>query len=259
MAAAPPRQILKQSVRQLAIELKKKGLVDDHAWRFARLILSRPGVVVGRKGNIQYKGKLFTPQEFATSSLSEFVTGKKAEKQNQAAILGDPGYMSTLAQLGLGRDTGLADVADERLRSVLEFGDPNFAGDPLLAGQTSANPFSTIKLLQKQYEGEQGAVRQTANRAGTLFGGGLESGMGEAARTNALRVTEGTKTLEQLLAGLSRRSGELNQNYDIGRAGALQDTTQRLLQSGIIHAAAPPVLKVRPFTFGKRRRKIGLW
>ena len=239
--------VLGRALGGLRNALMASGLSPADSLRFARLILTRPGVVVGPE-RIRYRGRRYTPEAFATSTLARYVTGRQAEARNRAAIEAEPGYMQTLAQLGLGRDLQTAGLDEQRRRAVFEFGDPAFAGaDRLLGGQASANPFSTARLLAAANARQLAETRQGANRAGTLFGGGYQSGLQEAARVNAARQTEGTRGLQDLLASLGQQRSQAEQIYTVGRQGALQEAQQRLLASGALHAARAPALQARRY------------
>ncbi len=253
------RQNLGRALAGLTNALTDSGLPSADAGRFASLILSRPGVAIMRDGSIRHKGQRYSAKDFATSQLADFVTGRRAQAQNKSAIEGDPGYQQELADLTLARDEAVGSFDDQRRRAILEFGDASFADDPLLGGQASANPFSTSRLMQAAYEKQAGEVRQAANRYGTLFGGGLTSGMAGASRAAAGQQTEATRSLQDLLANLAQQSAGARRSFDFGRTGSLQSATQRLLESGTIHAARAPTLKNLGYRFwnGPQRRRLG--
>jgi len=234
--------------------LRESGLGNDEADRFSRLILSRPSVTIGRGGRIRHKGQRYDAADFATSALADFVTGRTAERRNKAAIEGDPGYLQELASLGLTRDEALAALDEQRRRQILDFGDPSFTNDPRLAGEAGANPFSTSRMMRQAYDQQLSGVRQASNRLGTLFGGGYASGVAGADRAYAGQSTEAIRSLQDLLAGLSKQSAGARQSYELGRGASLQSAAQRLLESGQIHAALPPSLKNLGYNYWNDRR-----
>jgi hypothetical protein len=222
--------------------LIQRGVDPGLALRYSEAILRSPGVSIG-KGEIRYRGKTFTPEAFASSPLGDLLTGITAQKQNQAAITSEPGYLQDLAELGFSRDTQLAGVDDQRRRALLNFGDPRYAqGDPTLAAEAAGNPFSLQAGLSLADQERQQAVHQVANQAGTLFGGGYQSGQLEAARQNAAGVTSATQQLQDVLAGLSQQRAGTVGAFGLGQSRALLDSTQRLESQGLLHAATPPPL-----------------
>ena len=240
-------RVVSRALDALTQALRSGGIETGAAQRFAQLILTRPGVVIGPK-SISYKGQTYKPADFATSHLARWVTGAIAEAQNKAAIQNEPGYNQSLSELGLQRDISTSGLEEQRRRSILDYGDAGFAGaDTLLGAQAAANPLSTSALLREAYARAQSQARQQANVAGTLFGGGLQSGLNEASRINASQTTESTRSLEDLLSALSRQRAQAEQIYSVGNTGALQQAQQRLLASGMIHAAAPPTLAMRKY------------
>lgn len=240
--------------------LKGSGMSAPDAERYARLILSRPGVVIGPQF-IRYKGKKFTPDAFARTPLARLVTGRTAERRNKAAIEGEPGYLTDLANLQLQRELSTSTLGDQRRRAILEFGDPRFAGtDTLLAGEATANPYSTSRLLDLQHTRRLGEVRQAANRAGTLFGGGYQSGVTAENKSFGATQFDATRSLEDLLSGLDRQKAESGRIFDVGKSTSLQAATQRLLASGAMRAATPPKYKPlgpKPFDIFMPWRKPG--
>jgi hypothetical protein len=222
--------------------LEGSGMSSPDAERYARLILSRPGVVIGPK-YVRYKGKKFAPEAFAKTSLADLITGRTAERRNKAAIEGEPGYLTDLANLQLQRELSTGTIGDQRRRAILEFGDPRFAGaDSLLGGEATANPYSTSRLLDLQHTRRLGEVRQAANRAGTLFGGGYQSGVSAENKAFGATQFDATRSLEDLLAGLDRQKAEGGRIFDVGQSTALQAATQRLLSTGALRAAKPPAI-----------------
>lgn len=221
--------------------LIQRGIDPGLALRYSEAILRSPGVSIG-KGTITYHGKTFTPDKFASSPLADLLTGVTAQKQNQAAIMGEPGYLQDVAELGFQRDTQLASIDDQRRRSLLNFGDPRYISDPTLAAEAAANPFSLQHALALQDEQRQQAVHQAANQSGTLFGGGYQSGQAEAGRQNAASVTSATQQLQDVLSGLGQQGAGVTGAYGLGQGRALLDATQRLESQGLLHAATPPPL-----------------
>lgn len=251
------RRIVRHAVSGLTQALVSGGLKQDEAHNFARLILSRPGIAIGPHAT-RLHGKRLTPEELAKTHLARYVTGALAEAQNRHAITSEAGYQQALAELGLQRDISTSGLSEQRRRSILDFGDPGFAGkDALLAAQARSNPLSTVNLLAQAYQRANADVRQTANRAGTLFGGGLQSGLAETGRINAAQTTEATRSLEDLLAGLGRQETQARQIYTVGRQGALMQAQNRLLAAGLYHAAKAPHLTMNPFhvVMPRRRRR----
>lgn len=239
----PGSMIFARAFAGLSNAMINSGMELAEANKFARLILSRPGVVIGPHA-IKYKGKRYTPAAFAKTPLANLVTGKVAERRNRAAIEGEPGYLTDLANLQLQRELSTSTLGDQRRRAILDFGDPRFAGtDALLGGEAGANPYSTSKLLDLQHTRKLGEVRQAANRAGTLFGGGYQSGVKAENQAFGATQFDATRSLEDLLSGLDRQKAESGRIFDVGKSTALQTATQRLLSSGALRAAKPPSYK----------------
>lgn len=245
----PAQTVVNQHIGTLRNSLMQRGYDPASAAHLARAILSQPGVKLGQK-LVYYKGQKFTPEAFAKTRLVDWATGDLAKRQNQSAIRGDAGYMQALAQLGLNRDTSYAGLDDQRRRAILQFGDPSFAGnDALLGGQARSNPFSTSNLLNQQYEAQKRQAAQASNQAGTIFGGGYQSGQQGVAHQNALSQSEATQSLSDLLSSLSQQRALSGQSYGIGQQAASMDATQRLLQAGSLHATAAPHLGIGAFRY----------
>jgi hypothetical protein len=204
------------------------------------MALSQKGVTIGRKGNVHYKGDTFKASQWSTSPLVEYVTGEKATALNQKKIEADPNYQMALSNLALTRDQSQAGLDAQRRQSLLDYGDPSFVqGDPVLAAAVAANPFSTSRLQQQNYLADQRGAAQTSNRAGTLFGGGYQSGQLEATHQFAGNSFQSTSALQNLLNALSLQGQQLGQNYNLGAQNALLQTQQNLAQAGTLSASAP--------------------
>lgn len=255
------RAVIDRAVNNVRNALTESGQTPNDALRLARILLTRPGVKLGKGGTIFYKGQAFKPAAFAQSDLARLATGATAQARNTAAIQGDPGYLQSLANLGLARDQATSGVEDQRRQALIEFGDPSFAGsDATLAGEARANPFGTSQLLQKNYQDQQSAARQLANRSGVYQGGALSSGLGEAQRQYSLQNQDATTALQQLLAQLSQQQAAAGQAYGVGKSQAQLDAYNALLASGAIHAAKPPNWSVGSFAvkgFGRPRHGAG--
>lgn len=242
------------NVRNSFIE---QGVDPALALRYAKVILSRPGVVIGSgaKGNIQYKGQAYAPDAFARSGLADILTGKASELKNEQVLQGDPGYLQAIAQLGLARDQATAGLSDQQRQALIQFGDPSFITDPTLKAQASANPFSDTRLLDAAYQNQQSATRNAANRSGVYQGGGLTSGLGEDQRVYAAQNQDAVTKLQALLQSINQQQAMAQQSYGIGQGQAYQDAYQALLASGAIKAAHAPRWGVGNFSvrgYGKR-------
>jgi len=216
-----------------------RGVNSVLAQQVAAGLLQRPGVVLTAGGKIKYRGQRYSPAAFADSKLARLLSGETATSLNEAAIKGDPGYLQTQAQLDMERNQNLAALDQQRQRAILDYGSGAYTTNPLLAGQAEANPFSISKLLAQAYARNQQGVQTAANRAGTLFGGGVRSGLGEAERQNASQRTDATRSLVDLLSNLNTQEGAQNQAYGLGLSQASLDAQQRLIAAGLLHAAQP--------------------
>lgn len=233
--------MIQRAIGAVSNALVESGTSPTDSQRLAKILLTRPGVTLGKGGNIFWKGTRYDPTAFAKSDLAKLATGATAEAKNQTAIQGDPGYLQALASLGLARDQATAGLEDQRRQALIEFGDPSFAGsDATLAAEARANPFGTSQLLSKNYTDQQSAARQLANRGGVYQGGALTSGLGEAQRQYALNNQEQTTALQQLLASLAQQQAAAGQAYGVGQSQAQLDAYNALLASGAIHAAQAP-------------------
>lgn len=220
-----------------------RGVDPGLAIRFAQIVLTRPGVTIAKNG-IHYKGQMYDAKAFAGSKLADFVTGLAAQQQNQAAIQGESGYQTDLANATLQQQLDTAGLDNQQRQAILNFGSPAYTQDPLLAGEAAANPFSVEALLARQRAQNQQAATGAANRAGTLFGGGAQSGSAEVGRVYAGQQADSTQQLVDLLAGLSQQRAQAGSIFDTAKQTALQNATQRLMQSGAIHAASAPKLGI---------------
>jgi hypothetical protein len=245
------------AVGGVAAALMSRGADRKTALEQALLILSRPGVSIG-KDFIRYKGQKYRPGAFATTPLASYVTGATARTANKALIEGDSGYQQQLAQLEFDRATQQSTVDDQRRRALLDFGDGSFVqNDPTLAAQAAANPVSISRLLAAQHSTNLLATRNQANRYGTTYGGGLQAGLaGEQNRYSGVQ-TDATRSLTDLLSGLNRQQATLGQGVAMGKANALQDATNRLLSAGVLHANTPPHLPPRRLSFFNPYAKPG--
>ena len=244
------KQIYNRAVGQLRNALIDKGLDPNSALRFAQVALAKAqGASIGPRGQIHLKGQVYNAKDFANTPLIDFITGAKAKAANQKVLLADPTYQQNLAQLGLSRDQSLADLEAQRRSALIDFGDASFVqGDPVLAAAIRANKdFSTSALLNQAYQRQQNQVQQAAGAAGTVFGGGLQSGLGEARRVYAGNEADATRTLVDLLSNINMQRANLGQNYDLGQRGALLQAQQALTAAGVLQPATPPALKKGPF------------
>lgn len=227
--------------------LMENGFDPKAAFNFARMALSQKGVTIGKNGKVHYKGAVYNAVDFAQSPLVKWVSGQTAKAKNEAAIKADPNYQLALANLGLARDQTNAGLDAQQRQSLLEFGDPSFVqNDPSLAAAAGANPFGTSQLLARAYQAQQNEVRNTANRAGTLFGGGYGSGMMEAQHQYAGQNYNATSALQNLLDSISMQKAQAGQSYDLGSRSALLQTQQNLAAAGTLSASAPK-LKIGKF------------
>lgn len=252
------QHIVTRAIGSLSEALMARGFGPADANRFSRLMLSRPGVRIMPNGQVRYWGQRYDAKQFAHSNLAGYVTGRLAERQNRAAILASPVYQSAIATARAQRDVTLADTAATRRRTLLDWGDPALAkGDPLLAAQAAANPFSTQRLIQRQYEQNQLAAHTNANRLGTYGSGGDVSGQQEAARSHAATLTDATGQLTDLLANLSQQEAAARSAVGLARQQGAGDAYNALLQTGGLHATAAPVLtpgRIRIWGRGRRPR-----
>lgn len=226
-----------------------RGVDPGQAMRYAQVVLSRPGVTIGRGGHVRYQGQSYKAAAFAGTKLADYVTGLQAQHQNQAAIQGDPNYQTDLANLTLQQQLSTAGLDDQQRRAILDFGSPAYTQDPLLAGEAAANPFSVEALLSRQLAQNRSQAGQAANRVGTLFGGGQVSGQAQAQRSYAGQQADATQQLVDLIAGLGQQRSQAQSIFDTGRQTSLQQTTAQLMSSGAIHAAQAPHLQVGQYHF----------
>jgi hypothetical protein len=240
---------------QAALEKADPTVTASQAMRFAKVMLTRPGVQIGRGGKIFYQGRQYAPDAFAAAPLAKLITGQKASAANQAAIQGSPDYIQALASLGLQRDQSLAGLDDTQRQALIQFGDPTYAsGDALTQGAALANPFSTERLARTQYESQASAANQAANRAGVLSGGGQISGQDAAQRTYAGTLQDAVTKLQALLGAVAQQRSSAQQAYGVGQSGAASAAYQNLLASGY-HAATAPNYGVGKYSvrgFGRR-------
>jgi hypothetical protein len=228
------------AVTGLTNALMEKGLDSNSALRFARMALTQKGVTIGRNGFIRYQGSRYSGADFANTPLANYITGAKAKALNEAKIKNDPNYQAAIAQLALTQQQGQAGLDAQRRSALLDFGDASYVqGDPTLAAAVAANPFSTSRLIQQQYGRDQAAAQQSANRAGTLYGGGAVSGALGAQHVFAGNEANATTALQNLLGSLGQQGTALSQNQTIGGQQALLQTQQNLAQEGVLSASAP--------------------
>jgi hypothetical protein len=247
-----------QSVQQ-AILVSNPTMSGADAMRFARIALTRPGVKLGRGGNIFYKppgssgpAQRFAPAAFAKSQLVQQASGLLAQHRNEQAIQGDPQYMQTVAQLAQARDQSLAGLDDQTRQSLIEYGDPTFAGsDAATAAAASQNPFSTANLQRQQYQSNLSQEQQQANRLGVAAGGGAISGQRGVQQQYAGQVQDAVTKLQQLLGATAQERAMAGQTYSQGQSQASLDAYNALLASGAIHAAHAPAWTVGTFRIRK--------
>jgi len=227
--------------------LAKGSFTPQQALLFARVLLTRPGVTITKQG-VRYKGNRYSAADFATTPLADFVTGAKAQADNQAAIKGDPGYLADLATLGLNRDQATAGLQDQYNRAVLNYGDPSFAGNNgLLGSQAAANPFSTSALLARAYQATQSQQANDLAARGLAGSGGMAAATQNTQRAYAGQLSSQVQALQDLLSTINQQRQNALSTYNVGGTTALQAAEQRLLASGQIHAAAPPTLSPGKF------------
>jgi hypothetical protein len=234
------QRIIGNAVAKLQNDLIAQGLSPSSAQSFAIMALKQQGVTIGRGGRIHYKGQAYSVKDFSNSPLLKYVTGAKAKALNEAAIKSDPNYQAAIAQLALTQQQGQAGLDAQRRSALLDFGDASYVqNDPTLAAAVGANPFSTSRLLQGQYQQNQNMVSQAANRAGTNFGGGAVSGQLEAQHQFAGSQANASSALGNLLGSLNQQGTSLSQNQALGGQQALLQTQQNLAQEGVLSASAP--------------------
>jgi hypothetical protein len=178
-------------------------------------------------------------------------TGALASQRNQAAIQGDPQYLQTVAQLAQARDQSLAGLDDQTRQSLIEYGDPTFAGsDAQTAAAASQNPFSTASLQRQNYQSNLSQEQQQANRLGVSAGGGI-SGRAGVQQQYAGQVQDAITKLQQLLGATAQERAMAGQTYTQGQSQAALDAYNALLASGSIHAAKPPSWAVGTYQIRK--------
>jgi len=241
--------VIHRAVGRVSAALQKANpdMSRKSAAQYAKEILTHVGAdgkplyTLGRGGSIFFRGQKYSPAQIAGSTFAQRATGAFAQKQNEAAISGDPGYLQAMANLGLSRDQSVAGLQDQQRQALIEFGDPTFAGtDAQTAAEAAVNPFSTTRLQAQQYAQQQQAARSQANRLGTAYGGGLESGLSAAQQSYAGQVQDTAAKLEALLGAINTQQAGAQQAYDVGQQQARMDAYNALLASGAIHAATPP-------------------
>lgn len=244
------QQVIGAALSQIQGALIARGVDPGTAIRYAQIALSRPGVEIGKKG-IRYQGRTYDPAAFASSKLADYVTGLTAQNENQAAIQGDAGYQTDVANAQLQKELQTAGLDEQQRRAILDFGSPAYTTDPLLAGEAAANPFSLEAQLGRQKALQLAQVQQAASRQGTLFGGGAIAGQAQAQRNYAGAQTDATQRLVDLLANLAQQRASAGSIFQTTQQTALQNATQRLMQSGVIHAAQAPKLGIGRFRWWK--------
>ena len=255
----PPRQVRRRRVFQGAVTQLRNALIDRGidpaaALRFAQVALAKQqGASIGKGGRIHFKGDVYNAADFAKTPLIDVITGAKARADNQKVLLDDPAYRQTLAELTLNRDQGISDLEAQRRTALIDFGDPAFVeGDPVLAAAVKANrDFSISGLLNTNYQRNQHDVQQAASRAGTVFGGGVHSGMLEAQRVFAGNQADATRTLTDLLSNVNMQKANYGQNYELGQRGALLQAQQALTAAGVLQPETPPSLRSGGFKWFK--------
>jgi hypothetical protein len=267
-----PSRINRQAVIDRAVQSVQQAILTQNptmsgsaAMHFAQVALTRPGVRLGPGGKIFYKppgssgpGQRFAPLAFAKSQLVQQATGALASQRNQAAIQGDPQYLQTVAQLAQARDQSLAGLDDQTRQSLIEYGDPTFAGsDAATAAAASQNPFSTASLQRQNYQSNLSQEQQQANRLGVSAGGGAISGRQGVQQQYAGQVQDAITKLQQLLGATAQERAMAGQTYTQGQSQAALDAYNALLASGSIHAAKPPSWAVGTYQIRKPRRSGG--
>jgi hypothetical protein len=267
-----PSRINRQAVIDRAVQSVQQAILTQNptmsgsaAMHFAQVALTRPGVRLGPGGKIFYKppgshgpGQRFAPLAFAKSQLVQQATGALASQRNQAAIQGDPQYLQTVAQLAQARDQSLAGLDDQTRQSLIEYGDPTFAGsDAATAAAASQNPFSTASLQRQNYQSNLSQEQQQANRLGVSAGGGAISGRQGVQQQYAGQVQDAITKLQQLLGATAQERAMAGQTYTQGQSQAALDAHNALLASGSIHAAKPPSWAVGTYQIRKPRGNGG--
>jgi hypothetical protein len=267
-----PSRINRQKVIDAAVQSVQQAILTQNptmsgsaAMHFAQVALTRPGVRLGPGGKIFYKppgshgpGQRFAPLAFAKSQLVQQATGALASQRNQAAIQGDPQYLQTVAQLAQARDQSLAGLDDQTRQSLMEYGDPTFAGsDAATAAAASQNPFSTASLQRQNYQSNLSQEQQQANRLGVSAGGGAISGRLGVQQQYAGQVQDAITKLQQLLGATAQERAMAGQTYTQGQSQAALDAYNALLASGSIHAAKPPAWAVGTYQIRKPRGNGG--
>lgn len=238
----PRRRVINSAIGRVAAGIQKNQptLSGADARRYAQIILSRPGVVLGKKGNIYLNGKRFNASQFAASPLAQRATGLAAQTANEQALTGSPAYLQAEAELGLQRDQATAGLDDQQHQSLIQFGDPTFAGsDAQTASAAAANPYSTTRLMGEANTNQIGSIRNQANRFGTYYGGGLQSGLQQQQLAYGGQTQDATTKLQSLLTSIDTQKALANQAYNVGLAGAKTDAYNQMLASGYTAAAQP--------------------
>lgn len=238
----PRRAVINSAINRVAAGIVKNqpNVSAADARRFASIILSRPNVTLGAKGNIYWDGKRYNASQFAASGLAQRATGLTAQTQNTQALEGSPAYLQAVAELGLARDQATAGLADQQHQSLIQFGDPTFAGsDAATASAAAANPYSTTRLMGEANTNQIGSIREQANRLGTYNGGGLQSGLQQQQFAYGGQTQDATTKLQNLLTSINTQTALANQAYNVGLAGAKTDAYNQMLASGYTAATQP--------------------
>jgi hypothetical protein len=238
----PRRRVINSAISRVAAGIQKNQptLNAADARKYAAIILSRPNVTLGKGGNIFWNGKRYNASQFAGSALAQRATGLTAQTSNEAALTGSPAYLQAVAELGLQRDQATAGLDDQQHQSLIQFGDPTFAGsDAATASAAAANPYSTTRLMGTANTNQQNSIRQQANRFGTYYGGGLQSGLDQQQLAYGGQTQDATTKLQSLLTSINTQKALANQAYNVGLAGAKTDAYNQMLASGYTAASQP--------------------
>ncbi len=150
-----------------------------------------------------------------------------------ALTYGDPEFIQRMAALmGQARDLGL-DYGDASLIDI----DPRTPGiqtDASLVSSASANPYSVVNQLKRQFQTNQSDVRNNANARGLLFSGANAQGQATEAQEAEQRAYEARRAFQQALGGIQQN-----------QQSAYWDTYHRLASAppgagAAAPAAAPP-------------------
>lgn len=154
-----------------------------------------------------------------------------------------------------------ASAEAQRSKLLLQYGDPELArqfGGETQATAAEQNPFSILKMLQRQYEENTYGANEALNKSNLFYSSTRGTELGNLARALDQGRAEAGSTLQDALGGISQGLLDVRGQAQGRETDALNQAYQNQLQFALQYGAGPKLYPGAPGHGGggpRRRRR----